>query len=205
MSLIDKIVSLPLPLLNHWGYWMILGVTLIEATPIFGFLIPGQLIVILGGFFAKIGILDVGDVILVSAAGAILGDFLGYLLGKEYGSSFITQYGKYFFFKMEHFEKTKKIMNEHAGKTLIMGRFNSLTRAFAPFVAGTSGIGFLRFFMYNIFGGISWAILFVMIGYIFGNSYEIAVQYVGRFIFIAVVVSIGVIYWYKYIQKKKSM
>ena len=87
MSLIDKIVSLPLPLLNHWGYWMILGFSIIEATPLFGLLIPGQLIVILGGFFAKIGVLDVGDVILVSAVGAILGDFLGYILGKKYGYS----------------------------------------------------------------------------------------------------------------------
>lgn len=205
MSIIDRILSLPFPILNHWGYWIILLAAMLEASPLFGLLIPGQLIVILGGFFAKTGILEIGDVIWVSALGAIFGDLLGYILGRKYGYSFITRYGKYFFFKKEHFEKTKKLMNHHTGKTLIIGRFNSLTRAFAPFVAGSTDISFFKFLAYNIIGGISWAVSFSMVGYIFGKSYEVASKYVGRFIFIAFVLSILMIYLYRFINKRKHI
>ena len=205
MSIVDKILSLPFPVLNHWGYWIILFAAMLEASPFFGLLIPGQLIVIIGGFFVKLGILDIWDTILVVSLGAILGDLMGYLLGRKYGYSFITRYGKYFFFKREYFEKTKKLMKHHVGKTLIIGRFNSLTRAFAPFVAGSSEIPFIKFLTYNIIGGISWAVSFVMIGYIFGKSYEIAAQYIGKFIFIAIVLSVIIIYLYRFINKRKHI
>ena len=205
MSIISRILNIPFPVLNHWGYWIILLFAILESSPIFGLLIPGQTIVIMGGFFAKLGVLDIGDVIWVAALGAILGDLIGYLLGKKYGYSFITEYGKYFFFKKEHYEKTKKLMNHHTGKTLIIGRFNSLTRAFAPFVAGTTDVPFLRFIIYNIIGGISWAVSFVLVGYIFGKSYEIVSAYIGKFIFIAIVLSILIIYAYRFINKRKHI
>ena len=205
MQIIDKILSLPFPVLNHWGYWIILFAAMLEASPIFGLLVPGQLIVIIGGFLVKLGILDIGDTIFIAASGAILGDLMGYMLGRKYGYSFITRYGRYFFFKKEQFEKTKRLMNQHAGKTLVIGRFNSLTRAFAPFVAGSSDISFIRFLMYNIVGGVSWAISFVMIGYIFGRSYEIAAKYAGTFIIIAVVLSVIIVYLYKLVNKRKRV
>lgn len=202
MSFIDYILNLPLPTLGFWGYLIIFITAMLEATPIFGLIIPGQSIVVVGGFLAKQSILDVGDIIFLAALGAILGDLIGYSLGKKYGYSFITKYGKYFLFKKEYFEKTKKIMNNHTGKSLIIGRFNSLTRAFAPFVAGSTNVPFSKFMIYNIVGGISWATLFVLIGYVFGKSYEIASKYVGRFIFIAILISILVIYAYKFVNKK---
>ncbi|MBI5072562.1 DedA family protein [Candidatus Woesearchaeota archaeon] len=205
MSILDKILSLPFPVLNHWGYWIILLAATLESSPLFGILVPGQPIVIMGGFFVKLGILDMGDTIFIAALGAILGDVIGYGLGRKYGYSFITRYGKYFFFKQEHFEKTKKLMNHHTGKTLIIGRFNSLTRAFAPFVAGSSDISFIKFLTYNIIGGVSWAISLVMIGYVFGRSYEIASQYIGKFIFIAIVLSAVIMYVYRFVNKRKDI
>lgn len=205
MSIIDKLVNLLLPALNHWGYWIVLFAAMLESLPLFGLFFPGQLIVVIGGFFVKLGVLDLGDTILIAATGAIIGDLIGYILGKRYGYAFITRYGKYFFFKKEYFEKTKKLMENHAGKTLVIGRFNSLTRAFAPFVAGSSNVSLLKFLIYNFIGGISWAISFVMIGYIFGRSYEIVSKYIGRFIFIALVASIIIIYLYRFVNKRKRV
>ncbi|MBI5065907.1 bifunctional DedA family/phosphatase PAP2 family protein [Candidatus Woesearchaeota archaeon] len=205
MLFIDKLLSLPLPVLNHWGYWIILLASLLEATPIFGLLAPGQLMVILGGFLAKQGILDIGDVIFVAIVGAILGDLMGYVLGKKYGYSFITRFGRYFFFKKEHFDKTKKLMNQHTGKTLVIGRFNSLTRAFGPFIAGSTKIPFMKFLTYNIVGGVCWAVSFVLLGYIFGKSYEVASKYLGKFILIAIILSLIIIYLYRFVNKRKHI
>ena len=205
MSIAGIITNLPLPVLNHWGYWIILLGAILEANPLTGLIVPGMTIVIIGGFLAKLGILDIGDVIFISALGAILGDLIGYLLGRKYGYSFISGYGKYFFFKKEYFDKTKKLMHHHTGKAIIIGRFNSLTRAFAPFVAGSTNVSFPKFIWYNIIGGISWAVSFVLIGYIFGKSYEVASKYIGRFIFIAIVLSILIIFAYGFINKRKHI
>lgn len=205
MTIIEMIRNLPLPVLNHWGYWIIFIAAMLEATPLFGLLIPGQTIVVLGGFFVRIGILKTGDVIVVSALGAIIGDFAGYLLGRKYGYSFITQYGRYFFFKKEHFDKVQLLMNQHSGKTLIIGRFNSLTRAFAPFVAGSSHVWPVKFLFYDILGGVVWALCFVTLGIIFGESYKVASRYVGEFIVIAIAVSILLIYLYRVINKRKDI
>ena len=60
-------------------------------------------------------------------------------------------------------------MNEHTGKTMVIGRFNSITRAFAPFVAGIGRMNYLYFITYNIIGGFLWVSIFVLGGYFFGN------------------------------------
>ncbi len=203
MSILDKIVNLPFDILNHWSYPIIFFAALIEASPLFGLLIPGQMIVIAGGFFAKIGIIDLGDVIFFAALGAIMGDFLGYGLGRKYGYRLIVRYGKYFFFKREYFETTKRLVSMHPGKTLIMGRFHSITRAFTPFIAGASSMGFLKFLGYNIIGGVSWAISFTLVGFIFGESYEVAAKYLGRVIFIILALSVVIILLCHYRNKRK--
>ena len=78
MSIVETIQSLPLPVLNHWGYWFILIAAMLEATPLFGIVIPGQTIVLLGGFFVRLGLLDAYGVITAAALGAIVGDLAGY-------------------------------------------------------------------------------------------------------------------------------
>jgi membrane protein DedA with SNARE-associated domain/membrane-associated phospholipid phosphatase len=205
MTIIEMIRNLPLPVLNHWGYWIIFIAAMLEATPLFGIVIPGQTIVLLGGFFVRLGVLEPGGAITAATMGAIIGDFTGYLLGRHYGFSFIKKYGRYFFIKKEDFEKIQVLINEHAGKTLIIGRFNSLTRAFAPFAAGSSHVSFLKFLFYNILGGVSWGVCFVVLGIIFGESYKVASRYVGEFIVIAIAVSVLLIYLYRFVNKRKHI
>ena len=205
MSIFDNISKIPLPILNHWGYWIILFTSFIESSPIFGLVVPGQFLVVIAGFLAKKGVFDLGDVIWVSALGAIAGDLLGYFLGRKYGYRFILKYGKYVLFKKKHFEKTRILINKNPGKTLIIGRFNSLARSFAPFAAGATNLSFPVFFFYNIIGGITWAISFSLIGYIFGKSYEVASKYFGEFVLIAIITSILIIYLYHFINKRKHI
>ncbi len=202
MSIADKILRIPFPVLNHWGYWIVLLFAMLEAMPLVGLFVPGMSVVIVGGFLAKLGILDIGDVIFFAAVGAILGDLVGYFIGKTYGYAFLSKYGKYFFFKKEYFWKTKKLMNRHTGKTLVIGRFNSLTRSFAPFVAGSTDVPFPKFFIYNVVGGISWATTFVLVGYLFGKSYEIATRHIGKFLFVVIVVIGIIVYLYRFMNRK---
>lgn len=205
MSFIENISNISFLGFNHWGYVVIFLAAALEAVPLLGLLAPGMVIVVAGGFMAKLGILDIGDVIVVASAGAILGDLTGYFLGKKYGFSFLDKYGKYFFFRKEQFEKTKQIMNHHTGKSIIIGRFNSFTRSLAPFIAGSTDTPFGKFLLFNIIGGVAWAVVFVMIGFIFGQSYEAVSQYIGRFVTLAVIGSIGIVFMYRFINKRKHV
>src|SRR3989344_1846707 len=205
MKITDKLLSLPIPVLQLWGYPIVFLSALLEATPFFGILIPGQTIVIIGGFYAKLGVLNIYYVIFLSALGAIIGDLVGYILGRSYGYSFIRDYGKYFFFKKEYFKRTKELMNEHTGKTIIIGRFNSITRAFAPFVAGSSKVPFKKFLFYNIVGGISWGIFFSLVGYIFGEAYKVASRYINGFLIVFFIAAFIIAYFYLGHKRRKKM
>lgn len=200
MTLPDKIIQTIST--SNFGYFIVFLASFLEASPMFGMFIPGQTVVMIAGFISELGLISVWYVLLFAALGAILGDLVGYYLGRKYGHSFITSYGKYFLFKKEYFEQTKKLLNHHAGKTLFIGRFTSLTRAFAPFVAGASKIRFAKFFFFDVIGGIAWAVAFVMIGYIFGQGYKIAAKYFGMIIIIAIIVSVVVIVGYRMLNKR---
>jgi len=172
MAIIEHIVTSAF--FSHWAYWITFLASIFEVFPLFGFFIPGQTFVLIGGFLAKLDILNIWKVIFVSAFGAIIGDMMSYLLGKRYGYRFISKYGKYVFFKRTNFLNVRRMIRKHTGKTLIIARSSPFTRSITPFLAGSSNIGFLKVFTFCLIGSIGWAIFFSVLGYILGASYEIA-------------------------------
>jgi membrane protein DedA with SNARE-associated domain/membrane-associated phospholipid phosphatase len=205
MSLTDKILDLPFPVLNHWGYWIIFLASLLEASPVLGLFIPAQTIVMAGGFLAKLKIMKLENVILISIIGAVIGDNFGYFLGWKYGESLIQKLKKYRFFKAEYYEKTKELMQKHAGKALFLGRFNSFTRAFGPIIAAATNISLPRFLLYDTLSCVFWAAGMVGAGYVFGTSYELGAKYMGKLIFSAVAISAVIVLAYKYVNRKRHI
>ncbi len=202
MSRLRGVLHLSSFFLDHGSYLLLFLATILEGIPPIGFIVPGQTIAVIAGFLAKQGILSLRRVIIIIALGAILGDVISYFLGREYGYSFIARYGKYFFFKKEQYEKTKRVMEKHAGKSLFFGRFYALTRPITPLIAGITDVPLGRFMFFNVVGGILWAICFVMIGYVFGSSYHLVSPYIGRFLIFAFIASIGLIYLYRAFNKQ---
>ncbi|MDX9913060.1 MAG: bifunctional DedA family/phosphatase PAP2 family protein [Candidatus Moranbacteria bacterium] len=186
-------------------YFFILFIALSESIPMFGFFIPGQVVAVTAGLLAKVGSLDILTVLIVLFVGAVAGDVIGYFLGEKYGESFIAKYGKYFWLKKENFDKTRELICAHPGKTIIIGRFNSVTRAFTPFTAGSVKIPFSKFIFFDILGGISWAVTFSMLGYIFGYNYKVIADYFGEFVIIAITIGALIVYLYKKINKKRRI
>ena len=104
-------------------------------------------------------------VLLIIAA--ILGDLVNYHVGKFIGPKAFS--GRYKFLKKEYLEKTQEFYNKHGGKTIIYARFIPIIRTFAPFVAGIGTMSYLRFATYNVVGGITWVVSFLMLGFFFGG------------------------------------
>ncbi len=207
MDLIDRLINLPVAFLNHWGYWIVFLAAMLEAIPFVGAIVPGHTIIVAGGLLAQQGILALSDVLILAALGAIVGDLGGYLIGRKYGYQSLARFGRYFgrhfYFKPEQLEKAKRLVQENPGKTLVIGRFSPVTRALAPFAAGSSDVKFSTFIFFNILGSSIWAAASVMIGYIFGAGYDAISKIIGRFIFIGIFLIILAILGYRFINKKE--
>ncbi|MDQ5950432.1 MAG: hypothetical protein QG585_374 [Patescibacteria group bacterium] len=172
---------------TYFGSYILFLAGFIESMPFFGFFIPGQTIVLLGGFIAKFSGENFFLFFLASTIGAIVGDTTAYFFGKKYGYSILKLCGGDSI-KPIYIEETKTLLQEHTGKTLIMGRFNSLTRSLAPFIAGTANVPFGKFTYFTVLGGISWALSFSLIGYGLGASFDILGIAVGKFLSFAIII-----------------
>lgn len=204
-NLINKFINLPVPILHDWGYVIIFLAALVESTPILGIIIPGQTFVILGGFFARTGAYNVFIAGLLAATGGFIGDMVGYYTGKKIGHPFITKYGKYIKYEKKHYEKTKNLLDKHVGKALLLGRLNGITRALTPFISGTMRIPLIKFIPYTILSCMLWATVFVGIGFLFGQSYELIQHHLGSIVIIAFLLSIGLGYAYHFVNKRKRI
>src|SRR5690349_14832029 len=118
--------------LGHWSYLLIgLGATL-ESSAFVGLLVPGETLVLFSGFLAAQGLLELGDLMVVVTAGAILGDTLGYALGRRLGRPWLLRFGRWAGVRAEQLERADSFFAHHGGKTVFFGRFIGFLRALAP-------------------------------------------------------------------------
>ncbi len=140
-----------LPAIEHfrfWGYWIILLVSLVESLAFVGIIIPGTTFIILVGFVSSKGFLDLGDVILFAAAGAIIGDVLSYYLGRHIKENFGEDSR---IFKIKYLQRGKMFFYKYGGRSVFLGRFIGPIRPIIPFVAGMFKMDKKRFILWNYY------------------------------------------------------
>ena len=189
----ERVLNFILPHLSDWGYYVIFVMAFLETSAFVGLLVPGETVIVVGGFFAGVGILNLGINIGVGSAGAVLGDTVGYFLGYRYGESFFRTYGRYFLFKAQYLDDAREYFVRHGGKTVFLGRFMAWLRAFAPVAAGMSRMPYHRFLFANVTGGVVWVSTFTLLGYFVGDNWEMIEKYMGRAGIIASVAGILVL------------
>ena len=177
--MLDKLLN-TISALGHWGYVLIFLAPFLESSAFLGLLVPGESIVVLSGFLASHGYLDLGDCIVVIALGAVLGDSTGYALGKAMGRDYFDRHERLFLFRRKHLQKVEAYFAKYGGKTIFWGRFVHLLRAMTPFAAGMSAMPYKRFAFFNVAGGIVWAVTFTLLGYFFGQSWRLIEKWAGR-------------------------
>lgn len=181
-----EFVNSLLPTIEHFrvlGYWIAFLIALLETLAFVGLAVPGTALIILTGFLSARGFLDVGDLIWFVAAGAIVGDAISFYLGKR-GEKFFNKNSR--IFKSSYLEKGEALFKRHGGKSIVIGRFIGPLRPIIPFIAGLSKMGAKKFFSWNILGGFAWSILFVLLGFFFGQAWraiEIWAARIGVFLF----------------------
>jgi len=172
-----------LDVISRWGHWsyglLFLGATL-ESSAFLGLLVPGESLVLASGFLAARGVFAVGDLIVVVALGAILGDSLGYELGRRLGRAWLLRAGRWVGLRPAHLDRSEAVFARYGGPTVLFGRFIGFLRALVPCIAGAARMSYAHFLLYNMVGGILWAISCVWLGYGLGASWQVAERWLGR-------------------------
>jgi undecaprenyl-diphosphatase len=170
---LDRILEFLDPYLAApWGYMVVGLATFLENSVGAGVIVPGETLVIVGGFYARTGELQLPMVALVAVVGAILGDNLGYWIGRRYGRGFFERHGRKVFVTPERLTAAERYYYAHGGKTVFLGRFVPVVRSVGFIVAGIAHMQWRRFFVYDVAGAVIWGIGHSVLGYALGASYE---------------------------------
>ena len=182
--------------LGAWTYLLVGVFAFAETGAFVGLVVPGETVMLLGGAVAGQGAIDVYLLIAVAWFAAWAGDTTSFFIGRRLGRDFVLQHGPRFGIGHERFEQVEDHFSRHGGKTIFIGRFISLVRAFAPFIAGSSGMRYRAFVPYSILGCGLWAGAHILIGYFFSRSIDTAAKYAGKGAFLLgtlIVVVVGTV------------
>jgi membrane protein DedA with SNARE-associated domain len=188
--------------LHDYGYIIVFLAICIESM---GVPFPGEtMLLIASAYAANSGQLDIIGVIGSAAGGAIVGDSLGYWIGREGGRKLIRSYGKFVGLTDERYKKAQDYLKKHGGKAVFFGRFVSIARTWIALLVGAHHLNYVQFLIYNILGGVVWATIYGSLGYVFGQNLPLLEKWIkGVGLTVTALVLIGVVYLL-YMRKKRK-
>lgn len=167
--IVEIFLSIPAPL----AIGVIFLATAGETAFFLGFLIPGELIVILGGFLASRARVPLVGVLLAAVIGPIAGDSVGYLLGRRYGRRILG--GR----RRKRWAQARAWIRRHGAFAVFMGRFTAFLRSVVPAAAGVARLPYSRFLSWNLAAGLLWGSGSGLLGYFAGRNYEMIARRAG--------------------------
>jgi membrane-associated protein len=157
-----------------------------ESGLLIGLFLPGDTLLFTVGFFAAQGHLPLIPALLVIFLAAVIGDNVGYTIGKRLGPRLFKKKNG-LVFRQDYVIKAEAFYEKHGGKTMIFARFVPVIRTFAPMVAGVGKMPRKRFVLFDLFGAAFWTLLVVLLGYWFGRLVDPHV--VERFLVLAILLA----------------
>jgi membrane protein DedA with SNARE-associated domain len=191
-GLVDKLLHVP--------GWVVLGVVglivFAEDALFVGFVLPGETVAVLGGVAARLGNVSLAGVLAVAVVAAIVGDTVGYEIGKHLGArvlrtDFLQQ-------RKARIESAQELLARRGGSAVFLGRWVAFFRAVMPALAGSARMPYRKFVVWNAFGGIVWGVAVVLLGYLAGLSYQKIEGTFGSIVAYAVggLVVVGLAVWF---------
>ena len=168
-------------LVHHYGLLALFLIVMLESA---GVPLPGETALVAAGVFASHGELDIVAVVVVAAAAAIVGDNLGYWVGRTGGRSVLARWSM----TAQTLPWAEGFFRRHGAKTIFLARFFSVLRVTAAWMAGASRMRWQPFFLWNAAGGICWAALVGLIAYYLGQAAADAISRYGLIGGVALVV-----------------
>ena len=201
-SLIDLLHRLrDLRALVQWaGYVGLTAIVFAETGLLVGFFLPGDSLLVTAGLLASqpgFG-LNVYLLGLILSIAAIVGDSVGYAIGRATGPRIFTRDDS-LLFNRKHLLRAHAFYEKHGGKTIILARFMPIIRTFAPVVAGVADMEYRSFLAFNVIGGLLWVWSMLFTGYFLGRYVPGIERHIELVIIIVIFLSIlpGIIGWWR--------
>jgi membrane protein DedA with SNARE-associated domain len=157
-------------LLSNFGYLAVFAVIAIESL---GIPAPGETMLVTAAVYAgATHNLEIAGVIGAAIAGAVIGDNIGYAVGRRGGYRLLLKHGPKIRIRERHIKVARYMFDRHGGKVVFFGRFVAILRTYAAFLAGVGHMEWRRFLAYNAAGGIVWALIFGLAGFYGQKAFE---------------------------------
>lgn len=199
-QLLDHLLGIP----AAWVLTVIGTLVFSESAFFLGFVLPGETAVLLGGFLASNGKFSVVPLAVVVVAAAIVGDTVGYEVGRRFGPRLLES--RPLRRHQHRIAGARAFLDGRGASAVFIGRFTAFLRAVVPGLAGLSQMRYRRFLAYNAAGGLFWGVGVVLLGFFAGSSYKQVEQWLGRSgaIVVALVVVVGLVLWHRARSRRKS-
>jgi membrane-associated protein len=182
--------------LNWGGYPVLMLIIFAETGLLVGFFLPGDSLLVTTGVLIQAGLINplklpawqnLMLLNVVLSVTAIIGDAVGYSIGRKAGPKLFTR-EQSLFFRKDYLLATQKFYEAHGGKTIILARFMPFARTFAPVVAGIGQMSYARFALFNVAGAIGWIVSMSVLGFVLGKSVE--AKSIEKIVILIVIVSV---------------
>jgi len=174
---------------HHYGVFAVFLIVAIEAL---GAPVPGETLLIFSAVLVGRGEMSLPSLLIFASAGAVLGDNIGYAIGRTLGRGTILRYGKKIGLTDARFATVENIFRRYGSTTVLFARFFNILRQLNGIVAGILGMSWLRFLLFNALGGVLWVTVWVLAATYFTEHFGILVRLAhhGKFVALLLVASI---------------
>ena len=176
-------------LISAGGPLLVCIIVFVETGFFVGFFLPGDSLLVTAGVLAAAGKISLAWVLMPVMVCAIVGDQIGYWIGRAAGASLYRR-KESFFFRRSHLQRAHDFYEKYGGKTVILARFVPIIRTFCPPVAGAAGMPYSRYLAYDLCGGVLWVGSMIMGGYALGRSVPNIGQRIHYVIAVVIVLSV---------------
>lgn len=180
------------------GYAGIFAIIFAESGLLIGFFLPGDSLLFTAGFLASVNPLDPSQPPIFSLPALLVGCFLAAVIGDSVGYTFGRRVGPRLFqredsilFHKKNVLKAQAFYEKHGGKAIVLARFVPIVRTFAPIVAGVGTMEYRRFLMFNLLGGLLWAVGVTLAGYFLGSVVPDVDRYLLPIVGVIVLISVA--------------
>ena len=171
------------------GPLLVCLIVFVETGFFVGFFLPGDSLLVTAGVFSAAGVIPLRWILIPAMLCAIVGDQIGYWIGRAAGSALYRR-EESFFFRKRHLHRAHDFYETYGGKTVILARFIPIIRTFCPPVAGAAQMPYHRYVIYDIFGGTFWVGSMILGGYFLGRSVPHISQRIHYVIAVVIFVSL---------------
>lgn len=178
-------------IISAGGILLVAAIVFAESGLLVGFFLPGDSLLFGAGLAASQGKFSLLWLIVAVVIAAIVGDNVGYSIGRRAGPRIFKKKDG-ILFRQEYLQKSEEFYEKHGGKTIILARFTPIVRTFAPVVAGAGKMSREKFMFYNVIGGVLWGAGLCILGYAIGGRIPHLDKYIEIVIIGVMVLSLAI-------------